>query len=61
MSFKYFLFVLVISNAIGAFSTLIGGLSDRIGGANLMIYGTFGSSASLGEGRANGRDHLLIA
>ena len=40
MSFQYFLYLLVISNAIGAFSALIGGLSDRIGRANLTIYGT---------------------
>ena len=40
MSFRYFLYLLVVSNAIGAFSALIGGLSDRIGRANLTIYGT---------------------
>ncbi|HXQ18979.1 MAG TPA: MFS transporter [Acidimicrobiales bacterium] len=40
MSFLYFLYLLVVSNAIGAFSALIGGLSDRIGRANLTIYGT---------------------
>ena len=40
MSFQYFLYLLVVSNAIGAFSAFIGGLSDRIGRANLTIYGT---------------------
>src|SRR5271167_3655389 len=40
MSFQFFLYLLVVSNAIGAFSALIGGLSDRIGRANLTIYGT---------------------
>src|ERR1700693_5949299 len=40
MSFQYFLYLLVISNAIGAFSAFIGGLSDKIGRANLTIYGT---------------------
>src|SRR5271165_7092572 len=40
MSFQYFLYLLVVSNAIGAFSALIGGLSDRIGRANMTIYGT---------------------
>src|ERR1017187_4445528 len=40
MSFRYFLYLLVVSNAIGAFSALIGGLSDRIGRANMTIYGT---------------------
>jgi len=40
MSFLYFLYLLVVSNAIGAFSAFIGGLSDKIGRANLTIYGT---------------------
>ncbi len=40
MSFLYFLYLLVVSNAIGAFTAIIGGLSDRIGRANLTIYGT---------------------
>ena len=40
MSFAFFLYLLVVSNAIGAFSAFIGGLSDRIGRANLTIYGT---------------------
>ena len=40
MSFQYFLYLLVVSNAIGAFSAFLGGLSDKIGRANLTIYGT---------------------
>jgi MFS family permease len=40
MSFAFFLYLLVVSNAIGAFSAFIGGLSDKIGRANLTIYGT---------------------
>ena len=40
MSFQFFLYLLVVSNAIGAFSAFIGGLSDQIGRANLTIYGT---------------------
>ena len=39
MSFLYFLGLLVVSNAIGAFSALLGGISDRIGRANLAILG----------------------
>jgi hypothetical protein len=50
ISFKYFLCLLVISNAIGAFSTLIGGLSGRIGRANLMIYGSLGRRRRWGNG-----------
>lgn len=41
MSFAYFLYLLVVSNAIGAFSAFIGGVSDKIGRANLTIAGTF--------------------
>jgi len=40
MTFQFFLYLLVVSNAIGAFSAFVGGLSDRIGRANLTIYGT---------------------
>ena len=40
MSFQFFLYLLVVSNAIGAFDAFIGGLSDKIGRANLTIYGT---------------------
>ena len=39
MSFLYFMGLLVVSNAIGAFSALLGGISDRIGRANLTILG----------------------
>jgi MFS family permease len=41
MSFQYFLYLLVVSNAVGAFTAFIGGLSDKIGRANLTIIGTF--------------------
>jgi len=40
MSFLYFLYLLVVSNAIGAFTAFIGGLSDKVGRANLTIIGT---------------------
>ncbi|HUY86826.1 MAG TPA: MFS transporter [Acidimicrobiales bacterium] len=39
MSFLYFMTLIVISNAGGAFTAFIGGLSDRIGRANLTIMG----------------------
>jgi Major Facilitator Superfamily len=41
MSFLYFLYLLAVGNAIGAFTAFIGGLADRVGRANLTIYGTF--------------------
>lgn len=40
MSFLYFLYLLAVGNAIGAFTAFIGGLADRFGRANLTIFGT---------------------
>src|SRR3954447_7118201 len=39
MSFTYFVFVLVVGNAVGAFASLLAGLADRWGRANLVVYG----------------------
>ncbi len=39
MSFLYYLNLVVVANAVGAATSLIGGLSDRIGRANLVVYG----------------------
>jgi MFS family permease len=39
MSFRYFVYILVVGNAIGAFTSLIAGLADRWGRANLVVYG----------------------
>lgn len=39
MPFGYFVTVLAFSNLIGACASLLGGLSDRIGRANLVIWG----------------------
>jgi MFS family permease len=39
MSFPFFIYIVVISNAVGAFASLIAGLADRWGRANLVTYG----------------------
>ncbi len=39
MSFSYFVYILVIANGIGAFTSLAAGLADRFGRANLVAYG----------------------
>ena len=39
MSFPFFVYVVVISNALGAFGSLFAGLADRWGRANLVAYG----------------------
>ncbi len=44
LSLLYYVNILVISNAIGAFASLAAGIADRIGRANLVVYGTFVTS-----------------
>ncbi len=39
MSFGYLVGLLALANALGAFSSLLAGLSDRFGRANLVVYG----------------------
>jgi MFS family permease len=39
MTFTFFVYVSVIGNAVGAFSSLVAGFADRWGRANLVIYG----------------------
>jgi MFS family permease len=40
MTFLYYVGILVVGNAIGAFASLAAGLADRFGRANLVVYGT---------------------
>jgi MFS family permease len=39
MSFPYYVYITVVGNAVGAFSSLVAGLADRWGRANLVAYG----------------------
>lgn len=39
MPFTFYVYMVAIGNAAGAFASLIGGLGDRIGRANLVIWG----------------------
>ncbi|WP_019631879.1 MFS transporter [Actinomadura atramentaria] len=39
MTFGYFIALSVVGNAIGAFASLLAGLADRWGRANLVVYG----------------------
>ncbi|MEZ0064688.1 MFS family permease [Streptacidiphilus sp. MAP12-20] len=39
MSYRYFVWISVIGNAVGAFASLVAGLADRWGRANLVVYG----------------------
>lgn len=40
MSFRFFLLLVVVSNGLGAFAAIAGGLADRIGRVNLCLVGT---------------------
>ena len=39
MTFNYYVYIIVVGNAIGAFGSLAAGLADRWGRANLVAYG----------------------
>jgi len=39
MTFTYFVYVSVVANGVGAFASLLAGLADRWGRANLTVYG----------------------
>ncbi|MEE4546369.1 MFS transporter [Streptomyces sp. V4-01] len=39
MSFRYFVMLSVAGNAVGAFASLVAGLADRWGRANMVVYG----------------------
>ncbi|MBP0457880.1 MFS transporter [Streptomyces montanisoli] len=39
MSYTYFVWVSVLGNLVGAFTSLVAGLADRWGRANLVVYG----------------------
>jgi MFS family permease len=39
LTFTYYVTILVVANAIGAFASLAAGIADRIGRANLVVYG----------------------
>jgi MFS family permease len=39
MSFRFYVNILVVSALVGAFASLLAGLSDRFGRANIVVYG----------------------
>ena len=62
MTFRYFVFVSVIGNAVGAFASLAAGLADRWGRANLVAYGLLltGVLISFGLPNASSKGEYLI-
>src|SRR4051812_35694310 len=53
MSFTYFVFISVIGNAVGAFASLMAGLADRWGRANLVVGGLLVTGLLIGFGLPN--------
>lgn len=39
MTFLFYIYLIVIGNAVGAFTAFIGGISDKVGRANMVIWG----------------------
>ncbi len=57
MSFRFYLGVVVVSNAAGSIASLVAGLADRWGRANITLYGLLAASltTTLGVPNAAGR------
>src|SRR3569623_1580192 len=57
MTFLFYVTGIVIANAIGAFASLAAGISDKIGRANLVVFGTIITSliSTFGVTSAHGK------
>ena len=53
MSFSFFVYIIVISNAVGAFGSVLGELADRWGRANLVAYSLIVTGALVAFGLPN--------
>ncbi|WP_329180555.1 MFS transporter [Streptomyces sp. NBC_01477] len=62
MTYRYFVWVSVIGNAVGAFASLAAGLADRWGRANMVVYGLLIASllVFLGLPNAGGKAAYLV-
>ncbi|MFC1416651.1 MFS transporter [Streptacidiphilus cavernicola] len=62
MTYRYFIWVSVVGNAVGAFASLVAGLADRWGRANLVVYGlaVTGLLVLFGLPNASGKLSYLI-
>ncbi|MGD0557448.1 MAG: MFS transporter [Streptosporangiaceae bacterium] len=57
MTFPFYVYIIVVANAVGAFGSLAAGLADRWGRANLVAYGLLitGALALFGIPNASGK------
>lgn len=58
MSFTYFVYISVVANVVGAFSSLLAGLGDRWGRANMVVYGLLCAGVITAFGLPNAPDKL---
>jgi MFS family permease len=61
MSFNYYVYIIVVANAVGAFGSLAAGLADRWGRANLVAYGLLITGALILFGVPNAPNKLTYA
>jgi MFS family permease len=60
MTFSYYVYIVVIGNAVGAFGSLAAGLADRWGRANLVAYGLVITALLVLFGMPNAPDKLVF-
>lgn len=60
MSFPYYVYITVVGNAVGAFSSILAGLADRWGRANLVAYGLGVTGALVAFGLPNAPNKLVF-
>jgi len=61
MTWPFFVYLVVVGNAVGAFASLIAGLSDRWGRANLVTYGLLVTALVVLFGLPNASDLWMYA
>ncbi len=61
MSFTYYVWIVVISNALGAFASLAASVTDRIGRTNVVIYGLLIVGAIIAFGVTSAKTQFMFA
>jgi MFS family permease len=61
MTFNYYVYIIVVANAVGAFGSLAAGLADRWGRANLVAYGLLITGILILFGVPNAPNELTYA
>jgi MFS family permease len=56
MSYRYFIWISVVGNAVGAFASLVAGMADRWGRANMVVYGLLVTGLLIFFGLPNASD-----